>query len=121
MNGTTTIADPTDGIYFQYNTTTTAGNWFMCAQNNNAVTCLDTGVARTTTINTYQRFKFVTNSTGASVEFFINEASVGTVSTNLPANTRPIGPAIAMHTVDGVARAWKIDYYQIKRNLTTLR
>ncbi len=121
MNGTTTSADPTDGIYFQYNTTTTAGNWFMCAQNNNAVTCLDTGVARTTTINTYQRFKFVTNSTGASVEFFINEASVGTVSANLPANIRPIGPAIAMHTVDAVARAWKIDYYQIKRNLTTLR
>jgi parallel beta-helix repeat protein len=121
MNGTTTSADPTDGIYFQYDTTTTAGNWFMCAQNNNAVTCLDTGVARTTTINTYQRFKFVTNSTGASVEFFINEASVGTVSANLPANIRPIGPAIAMHTVDAVARAWKIDYYQIKRNLTTLR
>lgn len=121
MNGTTTSADPTDGIYFQYNTTTTAGNWFMCAQNNNAVTCTDTGVARTTTLNTYQRFKFVTNSAGSSVEFFINEASVGTVSTNLPANTRPIGPVIAMHTVDAVARAWKIDYYQIKRNLTTLR
>lgn len=121
MNGTTTSADPTDGIYFQYNTTTTAGNWFMCAQNNNAVTCADTGVARTTTLNTYQRFKFVTNSAGSSVEFFINEASVGTVSTNLPANTRPIGPVIAMHTVDAVARAWKIDYYQIKRNLTTLR
>lgn len=121
MNGTTTSADPTDGIYFQYNTTTTAGNWFRCTQNNNAVTCTDTGVARTTTLNTYQRFKFVTNSAGTAVEFFINETSVGTNSTNLPASSRGIGPAISMHTVNATARAWKMDYYQIKRNLTTLR
>jgi hypothetical protein len=120
-NGTTTSADPTDGIYFEYNTTTTAGNWFRCTQNNNTTTCTDTGVARTTTLNTYQRFRFATNSAGTTVEFFINEASVGTNSTNLPANTRPLGPAIGMHTVDAVARAWKIDYFQIKRNLTTLR
>ena len=121
MNGTTTSADPTDGIYFQYATTTTAGNWFRCTQNNNAVTCTDTGVARTLTLNTYQRFKFVTNAAGTSVEFFIDEASVGVNNTNLPANTRPIGPGIGMHTAAATIQAWKIDYYQIKRNLTTLR
>ncbi len=121
MTGTTTSADPTDGIYFQYATTTTAGNWFRCTQNNNAVTCTDTGVARTLTPNTYQRFKFVTNSAGTSVEFFIDEVSVGTNTTDLPASTRSHGPAISMHTANATARAWKMDYYQIKRNLTTLR
>lgn len=121
MTGTTTSADPTDGIYFQYATTTTAGNWFRCTQSNNAVTCEDTGVARTLTPNTYQRFKFVTNAAGTSVEFFIDEVSVGTNTTNLPASTRSHGPAISMHTATATARAWKMDYYQIKRNLTTLR
>ncbi|MGB3008979.1 MAG: hypothetical protein WBB33_01315, partial [Candidatus Saccharimonadales bacterium] len=121
MTGTTTSADPTDGIYFQYATTTTAGNWFRCTQSNNAVTCTDTGVARTLTLNTYQRFKFVTNAAGTSVEFFIDEVSVGTNTTNLPASTRSHGPAISMHTATATARAWKMDYYQIKRNLTTLR
>ena len=121
MTGTTTSADPTDGIYFQYTATTTAGNWFRCTQTNNATTCTDTGVARTLTLNTYQRFKFVTNSTGTAVEFFINEVSVGINNTNLPASNRSYGPAISMHTANTVARAWKMDYYQIKRNLTTLR
>jgi len=121
MTGTTTSADPTDGIYFQYLTTTAAGNWFRCTQNNNAVTCTDTGVARTLTLNVYQRFKFVTNAAGTAVEFFIDEVSVGTNTTNLPASARSYGPAISMHTASATARAWKMDYYQIKRNLTTLR
>ncbi|HRJ06710.1 MAG TPA: right-handed parallel beta-helix repeat-containing protein [Candidatus Saccharibacteria bacterium] len=117
LHDSTNSAAPTDGIYFQYSTTTTAGNWFRCTQ----TTCVDTGVARTTTANTYQRFRIQTNSAGTSVEFFIDEASVGTASTNLPGSTASYGPAINTSTVDATIRQWKIDYFQIKRNLTTLR
>ncbi|HRF28947.1 MAG TPA: hypothetical protein PL051_04935 [Candidatus Saccharibacteria bacterium] len=113
----TTTAAPTDGMYFQYSTTTTAGNWFRCTQ----TTCVDTGVARTTTANTYQRFKIQTNSAGTAVEFFINETSVGTASTNLPGTTASYGPTINTSTVDATIRQWKIDYFQIYRSLTTLR
>lgn len=116
-----TNAAPTDGIYFQYSTTTTTGNWFRCTRNNSAETCTDTAVAYTTTANQYQRFRIQTNSAGTSAEFFINEVSVGTNSTNMPAAARSYGPTINVNTVDATIRQWKIDYYQIKRNLTTLR
>lgn len=112
---------PTDGMYFQYNTTVTAGNWFRCTRNNGAETCTDTGVTRTTTNNQYERFRIQTNSAGTAVEFFINEASVGTNTTNLPAANRSYGPSFNMSTVDATIRQWKLDYVQIKRNITTLR
>jgi hypothetical protein len=119
--GSTASTQPTDGIYFQYSTTTTAGNWFRCTRNNGTETCTDTGVARTLTNNVYQRFRIQTNSAGTAAEFFINESSVGTNSTNLPASTRALGPTINTHTVNATVRTWKMDYFQIKRNLTTLR
>ncbi|HEU5187021.1 MAG TPA: hypothetical protein VFT87_00810 [Candidatus Saccharimonadales bacterium] len=112
---------PTDGIYFQYSATTAAGNWFRCTRSNSVETCTSTGVAYTTTNNQYQRFRIQVNSAGTAVEFFINETSVGTNTTNLPAVTRSYGPAFNVSTVDATIRQWKIDYVQIKRNLTNLR
>ncbi len=117
LHDSVTTAAPTDGMYFQYNTTVAAGNWFRCTQ----VACVDTGVARTTTANTYERFKIKTNATGTAVEFFINEVSVGTANSNLPGATASYGPTINVNTVDALTRTWKIDYFQISRSLTTLR
>ena len=117
LHNSTTTEAPTNGMYFQYSTTTSAGNWFRCTQ----ATCVDTGVARTTTANTYQRFKIQTNSAGTAVEFFINEASVGTASTNLPGASASYGPTINTSTVNATIRQWKIDYFQIYRSLSTLR
>ncbi|HVI69351.1 MAG TPA: hypothetical protein VM581_02735 [Magnetospirillaceae bacterium] len=117
LHNSTSASAPTNGLYFQYNTTTTAANWFRCTQ----TTCVDTGVARTLTANQYQRFKIQTNAAGTGVEFFINEASVGTATTNLPGATAVYGPALNASTVDATIRQWKIDYFQMKRNMTTLR
>lgn len=117
LHDSVNTAAPTDGLYFQYSTTTVAGNWFRCTQ----TTCVDTGVARTTTAGVYQRFKIQTNSAGTAVEFFINETSVGSVSTNLPGATAVYGPTINTSTVDATIRQWKIDYFQIYRSLSTLR
>jgi hypothetical protein len=116
-----TFGGPTDGLYFRYSKTTAAGNWEACTTNNTTSTCNDSGVAFTTTANQYQRFKIVTSADGASVFFYINETLVSTNTTNLPASTRSHGPTINLHTVDTNARQYKIDYFQIKRNLTTLR
>lgn len=117
LHNSTGAAAASTGMYFQYVATTAAGNWFRCTQ----ATCIDTGVARTTTIGVYQRFKIQTNTTGTSVEFFINEASVGTVTTNLPTVTSAYTPAYNTSGTDVTIRQWKTDYFQIKRNLTTLR
>lgn len=121
-NGTSSTTAPTDGMYFRYNTTTAAGNWSRCTQ----ATCVDTGVARTTTAGQYERFKIQTNAAGTSVEFFINEASVGSTTTNLPtqASGDVYGPSLtvlASVTAPTSAMQWKTDYFQIQRSLTTLR
>ncbi len=121
-NGTNNTTAPSDGMYFRYDTTTVAGNWFRCTQ----ATCVDTGVARTTTAGQYQRFKIRTNAAGTSVEFFINEVSVGSASTNLPtqAAVDAYGPSLtvlASVTAPASAMQWKTDYFQIQRNVTTLR
>jgi len=117
LHNSTGATAPTNGLYFQYVATATAGNWFRCVQ----ALCQDTGVARTTTPNLYQRFKIQTNSAGNSVEFFINETSVGTVSSGLPGATAAYTPAYNTSGTDANIRQWKTDYFQIKRNLTTLR
>lgn len=121
-NGVANTTAPTDGMYFRYTATTTAGNWDRCVQ----ASCVGTAVARTTSAGQYQRFKIQTNSAGTSVEFFINEASVGTVSSGLPTQAAAdvYGPSItslASGSAPASVMQWKIDYYQIKRNLTTLR
>jgi hypothetical protein len=117
LHNSTNATAPTNGLYFQYVATTTAGNWSYCVQ----AACLSTGVARTTTANQYQRFRIQTNAAGTSVEFFINEVSVGVVSSGLPGSTAVYTPAYNATDTDATVRQWKTDYFQIKRNLTTLR
>jgi hypothetical protein len=121
-NGVANTTAPTDGLYFRYTSTVTAGNWDYCVQ----ATCTGSGVARTTTANQYQRFKIQTNAAGTSVQFFINETSVGTVSSGLPTQAAGdvYGPSITSFvgaTAPATAFQWKMDYFQVKRNLTTLR
>ena len=121
LHDSTSTTAPVDGIYFQYSRTTTAGNWERCTSVGSTRTCTDTGVAYDTTVNNYHRFSFRTNSAGTSVEFFIDGTSVGSNTTNLPTNAGAYGPAIQWITQNAAARQWKIDYFQLKRNLTTLR
>ena len=116
LHDSITAAAPTDGIYFQYTATTTAGNWFRCTTNNTASTCTDTGIAATTTLNQFQRFKMVTNSAGTQVDFYIDEVSAGSNTTNLPAAARSYGPSICMNTVNGTSRSYMMDYFQLRRS-----
>jgi hypothetical protein len=118
IGGTTTSTAPTDGIYFQYNVTTAAANWFRCTRNNGAETCTDTGIAKAA-INTYERMKIVTNTAGTQVDFYINEVSAGSNTTNLPASGRSYGPGIFVHSPSTTARYWKMDYFQVRRTNVT--
>lgn len=118
LHDSTTTAAPTDGIYFQYNVTTTAGNWFRCTRNNSAETCTDTGIAKAA-INTYQKFKIATNAAGTQVDFSIDDVAAGSITTNLPAAARSYGPALNANTVTATIRQWKTDYWQLTRTGVT--
>ena len=114
LHDSVTTASSTDGIYFLYNPVAAAINWFRCTRNNNVETCANTGTAKAA-INTYQKLKFVTNSAGTAVDFYIDDVSVGTNSTNLPAAARSYGPTINVFTRIATIRQWKSDYYQLTR------
>jgi hypothetical protein len=118
----TTVATtaPTDGIYFQFDTATDATNWYRCTANNSTRTCTSTGIAKAAA-GTYQRLKFVVNSAGSQVDFYIDEVSAGSNTTDLPASSTSHSPTIAVHSPGTAAKSFKIDYFQMRRNLTTLR
>ena len=80
--GNTVSSDPAVGVYFEYDDTQSL-NWRIKTA---------AGGVRTTT-NTasivglsYTIFSALVNPTGTSVTFYINDISVGTITTNIPTN-----------------------------------
>lgn len=122
-DGTTeAVGYPDTGMYFKYDSGAAASTWQACTSNSGTNTCTSTGVGLSS-VSVYQRFKIRTNAAGNSVKFYINEALVATNTTNLPTATTSYGAEIkvANKTGSSTAKSWKMDYFQIKRNLSTLR
>ena len=78
---TITNADVTDGAYFEYNKATSV-NWLMCTANGSSYTRTATSTAVAT--GSWIKLKLVVNSDATLVTYYINDVSVGTVSTNIP-------------------------------------
>lgn len=78
-------ADHVDGAYFEYDIGTSA-NWLLCTAAGGVRTKTVSSVAVTTS---FVQLKLVVNATGTSVEYFVNDVSAGTVTTNIP--TAPTG------------------------------
>ena len=77
-----TNGDMTDGVYFQYTDSLNGGNWTLKTAQNNTRTAMDSGVA--VAAATWYTLRAVINQTATSAQFFINEVSVGTITSNLP-------------------------------------
>lgn len=120
LHNSTNGTAPANGIYFQFDTATDATNWYRCTANNSTRTCTSTGIAKAAA-GTYQRLKFVINSAGNQVDFYIDEVSGGSNTADLPTSAATHGPAIGIHSPGTTAKTFKFDYFQIRRNLTTLR
>jgi len=107
------------GVYFTYASTGATPNWYRFTGNSGAsITTTDSGTAATTN---WVNLKIVINAAGTSAEFFIDDVSVGTNSTNLP--TLAVGPMFNMATsqINLAARKVTVDYYSIFQKLTNSR
>lgn len=91
IHDSTTGADAVDGYYFELDDSISP-NWQICCANNSTRTKTVSG--STPAVNTWYNLKVVVNSGNTSAEFFVDGASIGTVSTNLPATTRSTGVGI---------------------------
>jgi hypothetical protein len=75
-------ADPTDGIYFEYSNTVNAGDWTATCKGGGVQTQVDSGVQ--VTAGTFFRLKIQGADALAPVLFFVNNAQIASISTNIP-------------------------------------
>lgn len=118
LHNATTTAVPTGGLYFEYVGTAVAGTWAGKSANGASVSTT-ASTAAPAAAGTFQRFKIVTNAGGTSVEFFVNEVSLGSITTNLPAATVTYGSNLLAFTGTAGIKQWKSDYFQILRTGVT--
>lgn len=100
--------DDVTGVYFKLDTAVD-GKWYGYTRNNTFATATPTGVTATTN---WTKFKFVSNSSATSWEFFIDDVSIGTVTNPLP--TQKAYPHIMLGIRSTTAKSVKIDYYHLK-------
>lgn len=94
-----TGADVTDGYYFEFDPSASA-NWRMCTAAGGTRT--KTNSSSAVSAATWYNLELKVNSANTSVEFFVNGASIGTVTTNIPGNSNTTGMAIIIQN-DGVS------------------
>lgn len=78
--GTSSSVDHANGIYFEYDSATSA-NWRLKTAASSVRTVSTSSVA--VVADTWIRLAWVCNSAGTSVEFFIDGVSAGTITTNI--------------------------------------
>jgi len=116
----TVTAEPTDGVYFEYNTTNPT-TWTICTANNSTRTKTNSGA--TITAAAFYNLRIEINAAASSVSYFINGANVGTITTNIPntlARVTGIGATIRK-TVGTTAITADVDAVYFKYVLNTTR
>ncbi len=70
------------GIFFEYQFDQNGGRWQALTEDGVAETTVDTGI--TVAVSTYYLLEWEINALGTSVEYFIDQVSVATITTNIP-------------------------------------
>lgn len=108
-----------EGIGFEYQDDQNGGRWQgICGDAPGVETSLDTGV--TVTASTWFYLEMELNAAGTSVEFFIDEVSVGTIATNIPSGTG-FGLFVSGHImklVGATSRNVYVDAFGMTQELT---
>ena len=105
-----TLAQPTDGIYFEYLSGAAAGNWVGVCRAGGAQSA--TGNLLAGDLNVWHRFQIRYNAAN-SVYFSVDGGAESQVVGNIPANTVGVQPSIRIIATEGVAKNIDLDYYQI--------
>ena len=111
--------DPTDGVYFIYSHDINSGKWRGITRSSSTSTNVDdTGSA--VAVDTWYDLKAVINAAGTSVEFFVDNVSIGTSATNIPTNAG--GPSFRLTKIAGSASINTYsDLVYVKTTLTNSR
>lgn len=124
LNATTVVAPsanpPLNAIGFHFDG---SGNTpTLTAFSSNAATTTTIATGLTPAINTFYKISFITNAAGSSAYFYLNNAFVGTSSTNMP-TTILMAPMMKINSggTNAAAKTVDIDFYDLQKLYTTLR
>jgi len=112
--------DNVDGVYFEYNRLTSV-NWLMKTANNSTRTTTASSTA--VVAGAWVKLKAVVNANGTNVDYYVNGALIGSVTTNIPITVaRVCGPNLAIVKSAGTtARTMLVDYFGFQQVFTTPR
>lgn len=117
--GDSTSADFSNGVYFEYNRSV-SDNWLVKTAAGGSRTTVDTGIVVNAT--TWYGLEIVMDET--NVDYFINGASAGNITTNIPSTStaQASRPNIQMiKTAGTAARTADLDYYMQTANFANPR
>ena len=75
--------DMSDGAYFKYDRLTSV-NWQMCTANGGAGNRTSTASAVAVGAAAWIKLRIEVNAAGTRVDYFVNDANIGNVITNIP-------------------------------------
>lgn len=117
-NATTSKFD--NGIYFRYTHSENSGKWQAITKNGATETMTDTAI--TAAANTWYKLSIEVNAGGTSATFYIDDASVATIATNLPATTVALCAHLMGYNISGGGlRYFNWDWVFAHLALTTAR
>lgn len=120
LSNSVTEATTTDGIYFRCIDTENSGNFVCVCRAASVESVVNTAVAPSTT--NLQNLRIEINAAGSSAQFFIDGVSVGTINTNLPANTVLLSHILSIQKTTGTTdRQLHTDYMYQLYTFTTAR
>ena len=107
-----------DGVYFEYNHGTNAGDWTAMVRSN-SVTQLSQDLNSAVATGTWYKLEIVTNAAGTSTDFKIDGTTVHTFAGTHPTGTaRATGFAVLIRKTAGTtARTMDIDYTGISQEV----
>lgn len=80
---TTGAGDMSDGAYFKYDRLTSV-NWQMCTANGGAGDRTATASSVAVAAGAWLKLRIEVNAAGTRVDYFVNDANIGNVTTNIP-------------------------------------
>lgn len=110
-------ANPTSGIFFRYSDNVNSGFYECVCRNGGSETVISTTVAPAISTN-WDKLEWRINAGGTSVEFFINNVSQGSLTTNIPTTTYLLIWFVLHKVIGSASQLMDIDYYYFKLTRT---
>jgi hypothetical protein len=116
--GDTYNGDFVNGVYFQYTDTGSSPAWLIKTSSSSTQTSTITSVNADTNFHT---FTIIINAAGSSVSYYIDEVSVGTITTNIPTSIYTCSMIQTLKSAGAGQNNIDVDFASIYWELTSSR